>query len=319
MNFVFLMDPLSSVVMKKDTTFMFMLAAHRRRHHVFFLPEGGLTRKNGKTYFHVIRVIPQLVESHPFIEKDKKVLSEKEVDIIFIRTDPPFDQNYLSNTWLLDLLPPTIPVINKPSGIRTVNEKIWATQFTDVIPRTMISSNLQDMLSFLKEEKKIVIKPTDGYGGRSISIVEKGNPHAKHLLKELSHNISRDIILQKFIPESAQGDKRILLLDGKVLGAVLRVHKKGNFLNNFMAGGRPVATKITKRDQTIINVLKPHLRRLGLYFVGIDIMGGYLVEVNVTSPTCLQEINRLYNLQLEEKVIDFAQMLIHRIRKRKSN
>ena len=165
MNFLFLMDPLNTVVMDKDTSFILMLAASRRGHKVYYLPNDGITRKNGKLYFDVIEVTPQLVKDKPFVEHQKVALVENEIDVVFIRSDPPFDQEYLTNTLLLDLLPSSIPVINSSSGVRTVNEKLWATQFTSIVPRTLVSSKKDQLLKFLDEEKDIIIKPTDGHGG----------------------------------------------------------------------------------------------------------------------------------------------------------
>jgi len=209
----------------------------------------------------------------------------------------------------LDLLPPRIKIINTPSGIRTVNEKLWATQFASIIPPTLVGRNKQDMLNFIKKENEVVAKPTDGYGGQSIFYLKQGAVNINVTLETLTKNGARDIILQKFIPESRQGDKRILLLNGEPLGAVLRVHGQDDYRNNFFSGGKPEKTEITAREHEIISILKPELQKLGLYFVGIDIMGDYLIEVNVTSPTCLQEINNLSNLQLEDKVINFAEEL----------
>jgi len=229
------------------------------------------------------------------------------VDVIFIRSDPPFDEQYLLNTWLLDLLPERIVIINKPSGIRTANEKIWATQFPSLVPRTLVTRRRDDILDFLSKEKKIIIKPTNSFGGQSVFLIDENDTNKNVILETVTGNFKQEVIAQQFIEDADKGDKRILLLDGEILGAVLRVHKKGEHRNNFFSGGKPVAVNITKRDEKIVTVLKPFLQKLGLYFVGIDILGDYLIEVNVTSPTCLQEMNRLYDVQLEEKLIDWAE------------
>jgi len=309
-NFVFLMDPLSTVKMEKDTTFIFMLESYQRGHHVYFLPEGGIFQKNGRLFFSVTEVKPQQVAKKPFIERRHMTLPENKVDVVFIRTDPPFDQEYLLNTWFLDLLPKRIPVINSPSGIRTVNEKLWATQFTSIVPRTFVGRGKNDLLNFLKKEQSVVIKPLNGYGGQGIRPLHNKDSKTVAVLQKATRDWSKDIILQQLLPEAQYGDKRILLLNGDPLGAIQRIHAKGQFLNNLFAGGKPFPTKITQRDRDIIKILKPHLRSLGLYFVGIDIIGDYLTEVNVTSPTCLQEMNQLYGVKLEKKVIDFVETLI---------
>ncbi|OGX27105.1 MAG: glutathione synthase [Omnitrophica WOR_2 bacterium RIFCSPHIGHO2_01_FULL_48_9] len=310
MNFIFLMDPLETVIMEKDTTFILMLGAHRKGHKIFYLPDGGITLREGQLFFDTIPVVPQQNKEQPFIEKEEVILCEDEIDAIFIRNDPPFDQQYLINTWFLDKLTRRMPIINSPHGIRTVNEKIWVTQFTSLIPRTMISRQKEDLLDFLKTEKHVIAKPTDGYGGQSVFQIKQGDTNTHVILETLTARWSRDIILQQYIPQSQQGDKRILLLDGEPLGAVLRVHSAEDHRNNFFAGGKPHPAAITDRDREIIEEIKPQLQRLGLYFVGIDIIGDYLIEVNVTSPTCLQEMNQLYNKHLENDVIEFVEQLI---------
>jgi glutathione synthase len=310
MNFVFLMDPLHTVIMEKDTSFILMLGGHRRGHKVFFLPDGGITRLNGQLYFHAVEVTPQQVAEKPFIENKSIVLKETDVHAVFVRSDPPFDEQYLLNTWLLDLLPKHIPVINRPSGIRTVNEKIWATQFTSLIPPTLVGRNRKDLLDFLSQQKNTVAKPTGGHGGQSVFHVQSGGANANVILETLTHNWQKEIILQKFVPESKDGDKRILLLNGEPLGAVLRMHAEDDHRNNFFAGGKPLHAEINARDREIIGVLKPRLQELGLYLVGIDVIGEYLIEVNVTSPTGLQEINKLYGTRGEDKILDFVENLI---------
>ena len=310
MKFLFLMDPLEGIIYEKDTTFLFMLGAHARGHEIYYLPKDGISLVEGKLYFHVLKVIPQAIAHMPFKEEYTVRLSQDDIHAVFVRPDPPVDEQYITNTWLLDHLPKKIAVINNPSGIRTVNEKIWASQFKSITPPTIISANQGDLLSFINKYKNIIAKPTNAFGGTSVFHIQKGNTNTKVVLETLTQRYSKAIIVQKYIPESKNGDKRILLLNGNILGALLRVHKNGEHRNNFFAGGKPKVATINTRDKKIIAILKPHLQKLGLCFVGIDILGDYLIEVNVTSPTCLQEINRLYNVQLEEKVIDFVEKLV---------
>ena len=310
MKFLFLMDPLESIIFEKDTTFMMMLGAHARGHEVYYLPKDGISLVEGKVFFHVTKVIPQAIVHQPFKEEHSARLSQDEIHAVFVRTDPPVDDQYFMNTLLLDHLPKDIVVINSPSGIRTVNEKVWASQFKKITPPTIISANKNDLLAFITKHKNVIAKPTNSFGGQSVFHIENGNTNSKVILETLTDRYDKAIIIQKYIPEAKNGDKRILLLNGNILGAVLRMHEEGEHRNNFYAGGKPMPTKITANDKKIINILKPHLQKLGLYFVGIDILGDYLIEVNVTSPTCLQEMNRLYNVRLEEKVIDFVEKLV---------
>ncbi len=312
MKFLFLMDPLNTVKMEKDTSFILMLGACRKGHTVYYLPDGGVRLINGKVHFRVIPVIPQEVKEKPFIVHEPIELGQNDVDAVFVRSDPPFDEAYLTNTWLLERLPKRIAIINSPSGIRTVNEKIWVTQFTSITPKTLVSRHKGDIRKFFAIEKEIVVKPINGYGGSAIFYVRRGDKNANVIFEIATQQWTKDIILQKYIPEAKNGDKRILLLNGEVLGCVLRVHAKDDHRNNFFAGGHPEKTTVTPHDRKIIKILKPHLKQLGLYFVGLDIIGRYLIEINVTSPTCLQEMNRLYNRRLEVKVIDFVEKSVNR-------
>ncbi len=310
MKFVFLMDPLETVNMEKDTTFILMCGADQRGHEVYFLHKGGMTLKNGSLNFHVIKVKPQKILHEPFVIDKSANLSENDISALFIRPDPPFNGQYLMATWLLEKLSTKIPVINSPRGIRTVNEKVWATQFTSLVPPTIVSCNRHDLQAFLKEEPNVIAKPTDGFGGQSVFHIHNNHSNTNVILETLTGGWEKEIIVQRYIPEATGGDKRILLLNGEPLGAVIRKHSEEDHRNNLFAGGTALKAEITKRDLEIIAVLKPELQKLGLYFVGIDIIGDYLIEVNVTSPTCLQEMNKLYNLTLEDKVIEFVEKLI---------
>ena len=317
MNFVFLMDPLHTVNPLKDTSFIFMVGAHRAGHKVFFLPQGGTSLVEDNIIFDVTQVIPH----HPnestspdqdifTIVEDNIQLTHNDVDVVFVRTEPPFDSAYLMDTWLLDRLPSHIPVINSPAGIRTVNEKIWATQFTDLIPTTLITRQKEKYIQFLNQHNKVVVKPTDGFGGAGVFIVNKEDSNATVIFETLSENESKELIIQRFIPEAKQGDKRILLLNGQIISAVLRVQDGQDHRNNFFAGGHPEPAEITQRDQEVVDTLRPHLQQLGLHFVGIDMLGDYLIEVNVTSPTCIQECNTFDDAQYEDQVIQYVEELI---------
>jgi glutathione synthase len=310
MNILFLMDPLEAVVAHKDTTLALMVGAHRRGHRTSYLPSGGITLDRGTLSFSVTHVTPSFTSDCPFEILEQEQVADDDVDVIFIRTDPPFDANYLMNTWLLDLLPARVVVINRPSGIRTVNEKIWATRFRDLLPATCVTRQISTMRAFIAEELDVIAKPTNGYGGQSVFHIGAGDQNANVILETLSDNGSREIILQRYVPAAEQGDKRILLLNGEVLGAVLRVHGAHDHRNNFFAGGKPEAVDITTRDRKIVAAVAGPLVETGIYFAGIDVIGEHLIEINVTSPTCLQEMNRLYDESLEDRVIEFAESLV---------
>ncbi len=306
MNILFLMDPLETVVANKDTTLALMVGAAKRGHTVYYLAKDGITLLDGELRFRVVPVTPQYQE--PCFEAlPAEVLEESQVGAVFIRTNPPFDEQYLHHTWLLERL--AVPVVNSPAGIRDVNEKLWATQFTDIVPKTCVSGDPAELRAFIEAEKTVIAKPTDGFGGQSVFRISKDDSNVNVILETLTQKGKRMAILQRYVAAAEQGDKRILLLNGRILGAVNRVHAQGEHRNNFYAGGTAEATDVSERDLEIVEEIAPHLRSLGLFFVGIDVIGDYLIEVNVTSPTCLQEMNRLYGQQLEDRVIEALEQL----------
>lgn len=311
MNFVFLMDPLDTVNVHKDTSFAFMLGTHRRGHAVYHVKNPGVSLDGPRVLFDATRVTPVVREDAlPFDVGERVRLTGGEVDAVFVRNDPPFDQRYLANTWLLDRLPAHVPVINSPRGLRTVNEKLWATRFTDLVPPTLVTADRELIAAFIEDYEHAVLKPTDGHGGAGVFIVKRGDTNAGVIVETLTDHGKTEIIAQPFVPEADAGDKRIILIDGEPIGAVLRVHSGGDHRNNFFAGGKPHPAEINDRDREICQTLAPHLRELGLHFVGVDVIGDYLIEVNVTSPTGLQEINRLNGIQLEDDVIAYVENLI---------
>ena len=314
MNFLFLMDPLENVSYAKDTSFIFMVGACRRGHQVYYLPAGGISMTPDGLVFDVEAVVARLDPAQPFIRGDTLQLVASDVDAVFIRTDPPFDAEYLMNTWLLDHLPPTAVVINEPRGIRSVNEKVWALRFADLVPPSLVTRHPARCRAFLERYGDIIAKPTDGFGGMGVVRVRHGETNANVIFETLSEHGSKELIVQRYISEAGIGDKRILLLGGAYLGAILRVHNRSDHRNNFLVGGEPQATEVTARDRQIIDRLAPELQRLGLHFVGLDILGDCLIEVNVTSPTCLQEINRSLGQQLEDHVITYVEDRIAALR-----
>ncbi|RAP32394.1 glutathione synthase [Candidatus Marinamargulisbacteria bacterium SCGC AG-414-C22] len=304
MNIVFLMDPLETIHPTKDTSLLFIKEAQRRGFKTYYLNKTGLTIKNNKVHCHVTEINVTNDPHNLFKIIKQTQLTENDIDMIFIRTDPPFDDIYLYHTWVLDLLPKQIKIINSPTGIRTMNEKVWVTQFKDIVPHTSITSQQSDIINFLKEHQKIVLKPLNGYGGEEIYILEEESQNKNVIIESITRHFTKPIIIQKYIPAASTGDKRILLCNGNPIGALLRVHNKTDHRNNFFAGGTAEATTITSNDQKIIDTIKPYLKKLGLTFVGIDIIGDKLIEINVTSPTCMQEMNELYNTTLEKDVFD---------------
>lgn len=296
MNVIFLMKPLATVVRDKDTSLLFMKAAQELGCNLYFLSQNNASITKKGVVFHVQRFsCLDDSASSVFEVHESTQLHENVVEALFIRTDPPFDKSYLHDMWVLEQVKAPIKFINHPRGIKEVNEKIWATQFKEIIPDTCITCNKQELNSFLNTHKKIILKPTDGFGGESICILTQDDPNKHVLLEMLSNNFSQYVIAQQYLADAKNGDKRILLADAEPVGVVLRHHSNSDHRNNFFAGGTAKLAELTDRDHFIMDQLKPYLIKLGLRFVGIDIIGGYLIEVNVTSPTCLQEYNQLNN------------------------
>ncbi len=294
---VFLIDPLETLRLEKDTSWALMVAALRRGHTVYVAGEKDITLENGIVNFSVYELT---LNKGLQTRGPRTMISANNVNVVWIRWDPPFDDLYLANTWLLDHLPHHVSVLNHPTGIRTAQEKLWVTQFTTLTPPTTVTQSMDIYLSFLSTHQKVVLKPLHGHGAKGIFIVPKNDPNATVIFESMSEN--GPIILQAFVKAASEGDKRILLFDGQPLGAMLRIHLPGEYRNNLAAGGTAHPAQITARDQEIIHKIQPHLLRLGLRFVGIDILGDCLTEVNVTSPTCLQEINRFNNCVLEDPI-----------------
>jgi len=315
MKFLFLIDPLETVVPEKDTSYAFMVGACQRGHEVAYLAPGGISIRGSEVLFEAEPVVPTPGQAAPFSRSVPRRSSAAEVDAVFIRLDPPFDQRYLQSTWLLDHAAGQVVMINSTAGLREVNEKLWSARLTELCPPTLITSRRELYEEFLAVHGEIIAKPTDGYGGQGVFRVASGDPNAAVIFETLTDQGRRELIAQQYLPRAVEGDKRILLLDSEPLGAVLRLHGEADHRNNFFAGGTAHPAEITPADERIVAALAPRLRRLGLHFVGIDVIGERLIEVNVTSPTCLQEINRLYDRRLEDQVVAYVERLVQLKRK----
>jgi glutathione synthase len=312
----FIIDPIELFDINKDTTFTFMLESQKRGYEIWYFELKDIFVSHGKPYARSKKV--KLKRSKEYYKiTTLKILSFEDFDILWMRKDPPFNLDYIYTTYFLSLVDTgkTI-VINDPKGLRESNEKLYTLYFPEVIPPSCVAKDIDRLNHFLDEAGgEIVVKPLDGHGGEGIFYVKRGDKNSNVILESVTHFGTKFVIAQKFIEKVSEGDKRVILLNGEPMGAVLRIPKKGGeFRCNFHSGGSPEKANLTKRDLDICNKISPRLRSDGLYFVGIDIVGGYLTEVNTTSPTCVQEINRLSGLKLEEQVVDFAEGLLNTIR-----
>ena len=308
MRIAFVMDPLAHVVVTADTTFAFMLAAQERGHDIFYLRQEDLSARGdvAMAVARTARVAPTQ-GSHYELETPEHVPLHS-FDVIFQRNDPPFDIDYLHAVHLLELAEERgTLVVNKPSGLRAANEKLYALHFPLVIPETLVSSSVAEIRAFAGQMGgKCIVKPVDGHGGEAVFVLDLADRNVHALLEVMTQHETRRIISQQYLPDARNGDKRILLLDGEPLGGILRVPRADENRGNIHVGGTVERSQLTERDLEICAAVGPRLRADGLWFVGLDVIGGVLTEVNVTSPTGIQEMSRLDGIDGARRVIDWA-------------
>ncbi len=304
----FWMDPLEGIAIHHDTTFALMLECQRRGHQTLCIHQDGLYCLDGlaRARMRSVSVRRERGRHFDILTESDQALSE--LDVLFLRKDPPVDRAFWHATQLLELTQGGRPFfINAPSGLRDANEKLFALAFPELIPRTLVSSEIARLRNFIREVGRAVLKPIDGFAGRGVLQMKADDGNLNSALELMTLRGTEAMIAQAYIPESRSGDKRIVLLNGEPLGAVLRVPAGGDPRGNLAAGAHPEKASLTTRDRVICARLGPKLVELGLYLVGIDIIGEYLTEVNVTSPTGIVEIDALDGSSLESRVIDFAE------------
>jgi len=239
-----------------------------------------------------------------FIISNEKILNLNNCKFLFIRQDPPFDMTYITSLHLLELLSKKVRIVNDPKGIRNAPEKILMLQFSRIIPPTLITRSLNEIKKFSNKYNSLIIKPLYGNGGESVFLLEKKDKNFNQIVENFLNKSSEPFILQKFIPEVKKGDKRVLIINGNPVAAVQRIPKNNDIRSNIHVGGTVVKTKLTKNDLKICDAIKEELIKNKLFFVGIDIIGNYLTEINVTSPTCIQEIKKLSKIDVSRKIWD---------------
>jgi glutathione synthase len=312
MRFAFIMDPIQNVLIDKDTTFVFMLESQARGHEVYYLEMADLFIERARAMGRVRRIALRREYRNHFSFQGESVEPLGTFDAIFMRKDPPVDIPYLHATQLLDLAQQEGAfVLNHPAGLRAANEKLYALHFPSVIPPTLVSQDPHRIKEFLHElGGEMIIKPIDGHGGSGVFYVHREDRNLNSLLETATREGREAIIAQRYLPEVRQGDKRLIVLNGAPLGCTLRVPRADEHRGNIHVGGTCIKAEVTPRDRDICRELAPRLRQDGLYFVGLDIIGEYLTEVNVTSPTGVQEIDALNNVCLEAQVIDFVERMV---------
>ena len=288
------MDPLEKINVSGDSTFAIMLSAQVRGHRLFHYLAGDLTYQDGRLFAGAHDVTVRPVAGDHFRLGEFVILDlGKDVDVVLMRQDPPFDLGYITATHLLERIKGETLVVNDPAAVRDAPEKVWVLDFAEYMPPTMVTRSLGAARDFLAKHGDIVVKPLHGFAGGSVFRVGSDGRNLASLMELFNLTYREPHVLQKFIPEISSGDKRIVLVDGEVAGAVNRIPGEGEIRSNLAVGGKAAKTELTPREEEICAVLGPELKRRGLLFVGIDVIGGqWLTEINVTSPTGIVAIDK---------------------------
>ena len=287
------MDPLSPVNIEADTTFMMALEAQSRGHKLWWHGPQHLALEDGELFVRARPMELRAVKGDHFTLGEPETLKVADAfDVVLMRQDPPFDMAYVTATYLLETVHPRVLVVNDPAEVRNAPEKLFATHFKGLQPPTIISGDAEVLADFHRRHGDVVLKPLHGAAGAGVMRLTKEDRNLAALVETFAA-INRDpLVMQAFIPAVSEGDKRIILVDGEVAGAINRVPPKGETRSNLRVGGVAEPVELTARDREICEILGPELKRRGLIFVGIDVIGGYLTEINVTSPTGAQQLKR---------------------------
>jgi glutathione synthase len=298
------MDPIESVNIDGDSTFVLALEAQARGHALYHYLPKRLSLKDGRVTAKGQRLEVRRERGRHFTLGPLETIELAAVDVILLRQDPPFDMGYITTTHVLEHLKDTTLVVNDPVSVRNAPEKLFATHFPGLMPPTLVSSDRDEILTFRKDHGEIILKPLFGNGGAGVFHLRPEDDNLNALLEMFTTFYREPIMVQRYIPAVRQGDKRIILIDGEPAGAVMRVPAAGEARANLHVGGQAIKAELTRREREICGALGPVLKDQGLIFVGIDVIGEYLTEINVTSPTGIQEINRLDGKQLEKPIWD---------------
>ena len=309
------MEPIDQIKPHKDSSFAMLLEAQRRGHELAYMQPEDLYLKNGKPYATTseLKVWDRNRDQqfYGFGASHNTALSE--LDIILIRQDPPFNSDYLYSTHMLELAESEgVLVVNKPQTLRDANEKLFASWFPDCIPPTLVSANQAQIKEFITSHQDTILKPLDAMGGASIFRVKAGDPNTNVIIENMTDHGKHHIMAQIFLPEIKQGDKRILLINGEPIDYTLaRIPAEGETRGNIAAGGSGVGMPITERERWLCEQIKPTLKAKGLYFVGLDVIGDYITEINVTSPTCIRELDAQFDLNIAGELFHCLENQIH--------
>ncbi len=303
------MDGLNTIIAHHDTTFALMLEAQARGHEVWHFTPNNVAYNQGRVTAWATKLYKMDAEGHIEVN-DPLLMDLREFDIILLRQDPPFDLAYITNTHLLEMITDSTLVLNDPAEVRNAPEKLWVLDYEEFMAPTIVARDIRDIKSFYKEHKDIIIKPLHAMGGTGVFRLKPGDPNLESLLEIYADRNNEPLMAQAFIPQVSAGDKRIILIDGEPCGVLNRVPDLGAVRANMASGGKAEQGQMTDRYYEICNALKAELRERGLMLVGIDVIGDYLTEINVTSPTGLQEIERFDHVNLRGRFWDAAEEML---------
>jgi glutathione synthase len=296
------MDPIGGINIDADSTFALMLEAQARGHRLWHYHVRDLALNAGRVIAHAQPVTVRRVKGDHFTFGTPEELDLGQVDVVLMRQDPPFDMAYITATHILEHIHPKTLVVNDPASVRNAPEKLFVTHFPDLMPETLISASPAQIRRFREKHGDIILKPLFGNGGAGVFHVKPDDPNLNALLEMFTERSREPLVVQRYIPDVRKGDKRIILVDGEALGAINRVPAAGEARSNMHVGGRAEPTTLTEREKEICAAIGPELKKRGMIFVGIDVIGGFLTEINVTSPTGLQEIARFDGVHLEKAI-----------------
>jgi len=300
------MDPIETINFKKDSTLAMMIEAQNKNHELFYMTPDSLYINSGISYAASSKVE---VKNDPlgwFELEEEKLIKLSQLDAILMRQDPPFNSNYIYNTYVLEMASREgVSIFNNPRSLRDCNEKVFATEFPQCCTKHLVTSHKKLLTDFVEEHNDTVIKPLDGMGGASIFRLKKNDPNLNVILETITLHFTQKVMIQEYIPEIAEGDKRVLIINGEPMSAAIaRIPAQGELRGNLAAGASAVAKSLSDRDMWICREVGPSLVEKGLLLVGLDIIGDYLTEINVTSPTCFKEYKELCDIDVAKTFIE---------------
>lgn len=309
------MDSIDHINIQKDTSFAMMLEAQARNWEIHYIQLSDLFLRNGKACANTRHITVERNQVSWYTVLNQREIALESLDCIIMRKDPPVDQEYIYATYLLELAEKKgVYVVNKPQSLRDANEKLFTSWFPQCCADTLVTRNAEHIRDFLTEHQDIILKPLDGMGGASIFHLRSNDPNISVIIETITKHGSNYVMGQKYLPEIKLGDKRILIVNGEVIPyALARIPAKGETRGNLAAGGLAQGQPLSKRDIWIAEQVAPVLKEKGLIFVGIDVIGDYLTEINVTSPTCVQELDGQFGINISAQLLDHIQAKLNKI------